>query len=171
VPGLGAGDGATLDGAGLGATGRIRGWAAGASADGPARCWRRTGAVLWTAVLGTAVPRAAAGRLAPQVTSPQSWASGRACGPRDRVSSVIATPTSRAATTAAPATGYHCGLEKGLGRRQDAFPAGAPSLAPGASDVDTLPLSPVRMNSSRRAVTPDQQRTKAKGETHGKEGK
>jgi len=163
------GDGATLGGAGLGAAGRTRAWTAGASAGGRVRSWCcRTGAVLWAAVLGTAVPSTAGGRLAAQVTTPQLWASGRACGPPDRVSSAIATPASRAATAAAPTTGYHCGLEKGRGRRQDAFPAGAPSLAPGASGVDTLPLTPVRMNSSRWAVTPDQQRTRAKGEAHGK---
>jgi hypothetical protein len=181
VSGLGAGAGATLDGAtlgdatpggaGMGAAGRTRAWTAGASAGGRARGCCRTGAVLWAAVLGTAVPRTAGGRLAAQVTKPQLWASGRACGPRDRVSNAIATPASRAATAAAPTTGYHCGLEKGLGRRQDAFPAGAPSLAPGGSGVDTLPLTPVRMNSSSWAVTPDQQRTRAKGETPGKEGK
>ena len=94
-------------------------------------------------MLGTAVPRTAGGRLAAHVTKPQLWASGRACGPRDSVSSAIATPASRAATAVAPTIGYHRGLEKGLGRRQGAFPAGAPSLAPGASGVDTLPLTPI----------------------------
>ncbi len=150
-----------MGGAGPGAAVRTRWRTAGASAGGRAR--RCTGAVLWVAVLGTAVPRTAGGRLAAQVTKPQSWASGRACGPRDRVSSAIATPASSATTAAAPTTGYHCGLEKGLGRRQDAFAAGAPSLAPGASGVDMLPLSPVRMNSSRRAVTPDQQTYQGEG--------
>ena len=43
-----------------------------------------------------------------------------------------------------PTIGYHRGLAKGLGRRQDAFPPGAPSLGPGASGVDTLPLTPAR---------------------------
>jgi hypothetical protein len=99
--------------------------------------------VLRAAAVGMAVPRTAGGRLAAQVTKPQLCATGRACGPRDRESMAIATPTSRVATAAAPTTGYQCGLEKGLGRRQDAFPAGAPSLAPGASGVDTLPLTPV----------------------------
>ena len=160
----GAGDGATPDGAGLGAAGRTRAWTAGASAGDRPRCWCcRTGAVLWAAVLGTAVPRTAGGRLAAQVTKPQLCASGRACGALDRVSSAMTTPASRAATATAPTTGYHCGLEKGLGRRQEAFPAGAPRLAPGASGVDTLPLSPVRMNSSRRAVTPDQQTYQGEG--------
>src|SRR6516165_4488075 len=94
-------DGATLDGAGSGAAGRTRAWTAGASAGGRERSWCcRTGAVLWAAVLGTAVPRTAGGRLAAQVTTPQLWASGRACGPRDRVSRAIATPASRAATAA-----------------------------------------------------------------------
>jgi hypothetical protein len=158
------GDGATVDGAGLGAAGRARWWTAGARAGAGAPRWcRRTGAVLRAAVLGTAAPRIAGGRLAPHVTKPQSWASGRACGPRDTVSSAIATPASSAATAVAPTIGYHCGLEKGLGRRQDALPADASSLAPGASGVDTLPLSPVRMNSSRRAVTPDQQTYQGEG--------
>jgi hypothetical protein len=97
-----------------------------------------------------AVLATAGGRLAPHVTKPQSLASGRACGPRDRVTSAIATPTISAATAVTPTTRYHCGLEKGLGRRQDAFPAGAapgaPSAAPGASGADSLPLSPVRMS-------------------------
>ena len=175
MSGLGAGDGATVDGAtlggaGMGAAGGTRAWTTGASAGGRARGCCRTGAVLWAAVLGTAVPSTAGGRLAAQVTKPQLCASGRACGALDRVSSAMTTPASRAATAVAPTIGYHRGLEKGLGRRQGAFPAGAPSLAPGASGVDTLPLTPVRTNSSRWAVTPDQQRTRAKGETRGKGG-
>jgi hypothetical protein len=160
-------DGAALGvagGAGMGAAGRARLWTAGASAGGRASCWcSRAGAVLWAAVLGTVVPRTTDGRLAPQVTRPQSRASGRACGPRDSVSSIIATPASKAATAAAPATGYHCGRENGLGRRQGGFPAGASSLVRGASREGTLPLDPVRIESSRRAVTPDQQTYQVEG--------
>ena len=171
------------------------------------------------------------GRLAPQVTRPQSAASGRACGPLEIVSSVIAPPASSATTAAAPrpdttaagrtawaATTAACGHLANLRCRlrcrpqrctaaaEAALPpdpdaagaalasAAAASLPAPAAVTRTLGAAvrrqshrcssrgprparrgasqnPVRMVPPRGRLRPTSQRTKARAETGGKEGK